>query len=174
MKILRNIRTQNDAPALSEADARELLNRFFEGETTLTEEHRLATYLRRDDAPADMRRYSVMIGWLDDGMPSAVAKQPRRRLIAMWGFACSTAAMLAIVATLCVSYFRAVASEHALYDGSFIVENGHRITDIDEIMPQLRRVETLAMTTPEDPVVEFVSASMDDDMRRSVSEILDY
>lgn len=169
---MKHFRLQHN-PALTEAEASELMERFFDGETTRTEEHLLSRYLRSGEASPEMRRYASLIGWLDDGMPSGYLRERRRRLSQIWTFACSTAAMLAVVVTLGIGYSRATGTEYSQYEGSFVVRNGQRITDIRAIMPQIHRAEALAVASSAASTA-FGDVPMDEDMRRAASEMLDY
>lgn len=76
----------------TQADIEALLERFLDGNTTVEEEERLATYLRdTPHLPADWQVYREMFGYFDDGMPigalpqfDGVAKGDSRRHTTPW------------------------------------------------------------------------------------------
>lgn len=59
---------------------KQLTRRFMDGQTTIEEEARLASYYRTHDVPAEWRVYKEMFAYFDAGMPlgqDKVAACPR-------------------------------------------------------------------------------------------------
>lgn len=165
---------------LSEPQARRLLEEFFDGATSTAQERMLYDYFRTTpDLPADLRRYGLMMGWLEEGMPEpavAASAAPRRRPFGqIIAIGASVAAMLAVVVTLGVGYSSRASEQYALYEGSYVVTNGHRETDLRTIMPRLQRTEALAEAAVSDASLREVAnmTAADDDMAREINDILD-
>lgn len=170
------MKRDNEMLPLTESRARRLLTEFFDGTTSVEEERQLYGYFRAaTDLPDDLRRYALLLGWLDEGMPQQQKRRTPARLF--WAFVASTAAMLAIVVTLGFNYAEESADRYAMYEGSYIVRNGHKVTDLRSIMQQLHEAEATAdasIRTTHPLAKRITNGAMDPEMRRAVSEILDY
>lgn len=159
MKIIRFSFTPR--PSVSDDVARRLTAEFLDGSTTPSDEKKLYAYYARKTVASDLECYRQMFAWY------AALERSEHQALPIWHnrrFIASAAAivMLALVgAGLLIG--SAVTSndmpEHNLYAGSYIIRNGHKITDIDEILPELRWADryvdsTLSATKyefPDDP-----------------------
>ena len=65
-----------------------------------------------------------------------------------------------------------VPDEYAIYEGSYIVRNGEKITDIEKIMPEIQKAEVYIDTVGQGVTLDF-SIPDEDLMCIDVSEALD-
>lgn len=125
-----------------------LVDLFMDGSTTVAQERELFdAFAPGRKVPRRLESYRPMMQWYAslasaDGVTAAVS---RRRLprVAVW---VSSAAAVAMMATVAVSYMSRSASlpdDYALYQGSYVIRNGHKITDLAQILPEVRRVEQI-------------------------------
>ncbi|MDR1919122.1 MAG: hypothetical protein LBQ65_05700 [Tannerellaceae bacterium] len=117
-----------------------LLERFFEGLTTGEEEGRLYRFFStREDLPQEWAPYRSLFACFEKELPLACTAEskpfpPRRkRGIVWWG--ASVAAAVGLVLLLHSYFHRETVFEP--YEGSYLVRNGVRITDLDLIRPEL-------------------------------------
>jgi hypothetical protein len=118
----------------------ELLERFFEGETSNGEERILYQYFTQEDVPEHLRRYKRVFAYFETGIageieqPAPVVALPQRksRRVIWAGIAASFLILLA--SSL---FFIQKNASFDPYEGSYIIRNGERITDINRIRPEL-------------------------------------
>ena len=121
------------------------IERFLAGETSCKEEEAIYAYFRRDDIPADMEAYRPMFAWYGQLAP-AETSAPKVRLLRMrhWLWT-GVAAMLAVL--FAVGFiFHAPSSlpdEYLAYEGSYIIRDGKKITDLSVVVPEIERAERL-------------------------------
>jgi hypothetical protein len=120
-----------------ETDA--LLRRFFEGETTMAEEERLYLFFsRKDDLPEEWKPYRPVLEYFREGISRESAHTqrlslPRRKRWTAWTAAAIALVLLAAAGHL---YLRR-ETPFDPYEGSYIIQNGVRITDMELIRPEL-------------------------------------
>ena len=124
-----------------------LVDKFLDGATTNAEEQQLYEYFAGNNVARRLRKY--MFGWYAGGMKGqlpdiwdAACKCPKART--RWiRAAVSTAAAILLIAGVTVAYvqYRQTQRLYATYEGSYIVRNGKKITDIKSILPELKRIE---------------------------------
>jgi len=125
-----------------------LISAFLDGATTDAQEAELFDYFGAAPAPdadARLERYRPMMAWYAalPGRRRAAGRRRRRMFVAM-GAAASLAVALAVGAFL---FFRSPSPANEameLYAGSYVVRNGHRITDLRVIYPELLAAECLS------------------------------
>jgi hypothetical protein len=137
----------------------ELLERFFDGETSNEEERTLYHFFAREDIPLHLRRYRPVFGYFANELekeinqlPKASAEPPeplrhatpKRRLRRAVGMVAS----LLILATAGLLFLKK-ANAFDPYEGSSIVRNGVRITDISVIRPELEATVCKALLQEE-------------------------
>lgn len=126
-----------------------LIGRFLDGETTNAEEQRLYDYFAGTRVASRLEKYRPMFSWYAGGMKGQLpdiwdaackCRKARTRWIRA---AVSTAAAILLIAGITVAYFhyRQTQRLYATYEGSYIVRNGKKITDIKSILPELKRIE---------------------------------
>ena len=125
-----------------EKNVKQLIERFLEGETTNAEEQQLYDYFS-GAVPKSLRKYQPMFRWYAEGMPES--KAVTRPLWTRWAAAASVAVLIGGG----VAYYqhRQHEAEMACYEGSYIVRNGQKITDLKTIMPELQKTVTKAQQT---------------------------
>lgn len=133
---------------ISHSEAIRLMEQFFEGETDMARERELYAYFAAGHIAPELQPYKEMMGWYADGLGemSAVVQKERLRpnTLILWSVA--TAAMVALLISLGVSFNRTLRYPpeiYTAYQGSFIVRDGQVITDLDRIMPELIQTERL-------------------------------
>lgn len=124
----------------------EYIRRFLDGETTLAEERELYEWFGHTELPPGAEKWKEMFVWYDSLAPEAepapaatpVRMLPLSRL--QW---LSVAAMAAILFALGVWLRPAdrVAPEYQAYEGSYIMRDGEKITDLAIVVPEIQRVE---------------------------------
>lgn len=135
---------------IDDKDLERLLERFMDGETSNAEEQLIYERFRSGDIPECCRQYAPMMVWLADKTQSdeetpAVPPFKRFATVKLW---LSIAAAVMVVATLAIGLFmrptRTLPDEdYITYAGSYVIKNGVKYTDLDEIMPELLEAEQL-------------------------------
>ena len=126
---------------LTSKNIEEYIRRFMEGETTNEEEQAIYRYFRTQRVPAHLKSYQAMFTWYEQGMPQEPAPKKRSFRLAVQVWRAGLVAML--VLGIGLSWFLlkenspAKSDEWACYEGSYVVKNGKRNTNIEEIMPQI-------------------------------------
>lgn len=126
-----------------------LVDKFLDGATTNAEEQQLYEYFAGNNVARRLRKYTPMFGWYAGGMKGQLpdiwdaackCRKARTRWIRA---AVSTAAAILLIAGVTVAYvqYRQTQRLYATYEGSYIVRNGKKITDIKSILPELKRIE---------------------------------
>ena len=117
-------------------EIQKLIDRYFEGETTLEEERRLYRFFQKDNIPAEFEEYTEMFrdfAAADNAfVPCFPAKRPVRIKFTWLRAAVSTAAIAAIVfgiRTVCdISEENALAK---LYEGSYMIVDGQKYMPVN-------------------------------------------
>lgn len=155
----------------------EMLDDFFEGRTTLEEEQTLYEYFNGDDVNPLFERYSNLFRQID-GLNHKHRKLDVKALwnkMSWWGV--STAAMIALAFTLGSDLLTSPRPSEdflALYEGSYVIENGRKITDLTTIMPKLHNVEAAASSMMVSTQVKINTDGMAPEMQETISEMLKY
>jgi hypothetical protein len=137
----------------------DLLERFFDGETSNEEEQALYCFFAQEDIPLHLRRYKPVFGYFANGLEKEIDQlpkesaepleqlrhaTPKRRL----RIAVGVVASLLVLLTAGLLFFRK-ADAFDPYEGSYIVRNGVRITDISIIKPELEATVCKALLQEE-------------------------
>lgn len=121
----------------------QLIERFLDGRTTNMEEQQLYSYFAGSGISRRMMKYKPMFDWYASGMtePLPVIKAKRFRMITKFRIAIAASVLLLMGAGF--GYYKYVERNelYASYEGSYIIRNGKKITDIKEILPELQRIE---------------------------------
>ena len=126
---------------LTSKNIEEYIRRFMEGETTNEEEQAIYRYFRTQRVPAHLKSYQAMFAWYEQGMPQEPAPKKHSYRLAVQAWRAGLVAML--VLGIGLGWFllkdgsTAKSDEWACYEGSYVVKNGKRNTNIEEIMPQI-------------------------------------
>lgn len=162
--------------SLNEVRVALLLEDFFEGRTTVEEEELLTDYFAGDNVSPLFSNYTPLFRGL--GAVKEKKNEAKFHIIRKFGWwSVSVAAMLAIIVTLGGSlYMKSEFTNEvaALYDGSYVIEGGKKITDLSVIMPKLHRAEASAETMIPALGINVSTEGLDADMQETISEILNF
>lgn len=114
-----------------------LVEKFFDGETTLDEERRLYDFFKRADVPPHLSGYREMFSDFAALPIEKEAVKPRRRTI--WRIVAACAAVVLIAFGLW--FYGDLQEERMLarmYEGSYVIENGRRTDNLSKIMPDIK------------------------------------
>lgn len=126
----------------------ELLERFFEGQTSTEEERILYDFFARAEIPAGLESYRELFGYFEKGIAEEFREipklilpgetpSPNKRKI---GWAVVLVVAASILALLINTLFIREDPFNP-YEGSFIVRNGKHITDPERIRREIGRME---------------------------------
>lgn len=126
---------------ISDQQARELMDRFLDGSTSLAEEKKLYSYFRRANIAPDMEQHRDMMRWYASGM----AQKKALNFSAAWKGAVASAVIIAAgVGAAFLKHASTGPAYYAQYEGSYVMINGEKVTNLKEIMPYLNSTEMLA------------------------------
>lgn len=115
----------------------ELLDRFFDGNTTCAEEKALEEYFTSGaPVPPDCEQYRAMFGWYASGMDKSLLpdkSKPKRRKMKAMAWIASSAAAAALIIGIGWAYRTGIAADSEPIAESYIVRDGRTITGDDEI-----------------------------------------
>ncbi len=163
------------------------VERFLDGETTCAEEQELYRYFSRRDLPAGMEQHREMFAWysslgagnnekLLENATGKADKSIKARLLRMrpWQWisvAASIAVLIAIWFTFRPSGASDLSEEYMAYEGSYIIRDGKKITDLNIVVPEILRHERIINERIE--AVENSFNKVDDAMMQSVESKVD-
>lgn len=155
---------------MEEKEIRRLIARFLAGATTNAEERTLCDYFAGHDVAPGLAHYRPMFGWYAGGCreeqlpgsglqsrqqapavqtPAGCSRSVRRRRAAVrplaWALGLAASLLLLIGAGLGYGHYQARLQEYAAYEGSYIIRDGKKLTDIREILPELKVAEREVM-----------------------------
>ena len=121
------------------------VSRFLNGETTNDEEQQLYQFFAGDEVPAHLTQYREMFSWYANGMKEedlpksgkVIEMRNKGRRILQWGIAASI--LLAIGFGLGY-HFNPDSPDYSQFEGSYIIRNGKKITDMNVIYEELLKV----------------------------------
>ena len=122
---------------MKEKEIQQLIERFLEGETTNAEEHILYEYFNGKDIEEELEPYREMFRWYAAGMPEKKHSHILTKRIL--GIAASLLLLLGIGFSMW--QYQRQQEEYALYEGSYIIREGKKQTDIKQILPELKATE---------------------------------
>ncbi len=148
--------------------------RFLNGSTTCAEEQKLYKYFSRKDIAPETRPYREMMTWYASGMATPILKHKKKRSFSIkhWIYTISIAASIALLCTLGIKTSNNQSltnDEFSIYEGSYIIRNGEKITDLNLIMPELieaeRFIDEYKYSSPsiEEMISEVVIYETDDE-----------
>lgn len=135
---------------IDDRQAQALMEKFLDGATTIAEEQQLYRYFAGGEVAPVLLQYRPMMQWYDslsaDGEPSVKPAPRHRSVISRFRFVSGIAASVAVLAAI---GFAALMPRNRLddltaYSGSYVIVNGVKTTDIEQILPQLRRAEQIS------------------------------
>lgn len=147
-----------------------LIERFLAGETSIAEEQTLYAYFARPDIDPELESYRPMFGWYatlgtNEGAQAVItteSKKPERvRILSLrpWQWI-SIAAMLALllgVGFIFRSPMSALPDDYLCYEGSYMMIDGKKITDLRLVVPEIIRSQEML-----DETLAAISESLDE------------
>lgn len=129
---------------MDEKRIQQLIGRFLEGRTSNAEEQLLYDYFSEENVAPELAQYREMFRWYAAGMPECKAKS-----IVLPHLTKTTRRWLAVAASLLLLIgigfgyhsYQKQQSEYAIYEGSYIIRDGKKITDLRQILPILKATE---------------------------------
>lgn len=134
----------NNNKRISDREARHLTEMFLAGETTIDQEKTLYRYYAGAKVAGDLDCYREMFVWYEGlGHLAQSEDDTRRRRSRRLALVASISALfligVGIIAGLSTN--SDYSSPEAVYAGSYIIRNGKKISDIEKILPELRRAD---------------------------------
>ena len=133
---------------IGHAKAKELIEKFFDGNTSLAEEQQLYSYFSSSHVPAGLEEYRDMFTCLGNMAEenSSICKPqytPIMRILPR-AVAAAAAAILVVAAAITIERNGCEARLARIYGGSYVIKNGKRIDNIREIKPIIEQTLTEA------------------------------
>ena len=122
----------------------ELIERFFEGQTSNEEERELYDFFSKENVPVHLLPYRRIFAYFETGIKEEFNHQPekpkniqsvRKIKISTWS---SIAASLLILISFGIYHFTR-EKEFNPYEGSYIIRNGVKITDPKIVIPEIEK-----------------------------------
>ena len=137
----------------------DLIERFFEGMTSNEEEKELYVFFSQDDIPNHLAKFKPVFEYFNEGIAEdAVEKKKTRTLHQEKTSHKRRKQILYTISGIAASILLLLSAHYILnkntsgfdpYEGSYIVRNGVRITDMDIIRPELEKAYQLAISQQE-------------------------
>lgn len=171
------------------------LERFMNGETTHEEEQSIYRFFRKGNVPKRLRTQIPMFAWYEAGMPGSpedfLTKKGKRSVripLIVWsaGIAASIVIVLGL-AWIGWDKYQEMSAEWKCYEGSYVVIDGKRVSDIKKIMPYIQETldeaermekclaeqETSLYAGAEDEIGQSLMDEVpDEEMREAIQEAL--
>ena len=123
----------------------DLIERFFEGQTSNEEEQELYAYFSGKNVPEHLLPYREVFAYFETGIKEEesnhqitdrkINKSPRNNKMKIWA---SIAASLLILISFGIYHFTK-EKEFNIYEGSYIIRNGVKITDPKIVIPEIKK-----------------------------------
>ena len=124
---------------MKEKEIQQLIERFLVGKTTNAEEQILYDYFNGKDVAESLKPYREMFRWYAAGMPEQKANT-RKTTYAKW-LAIAASRLLLVGIGFGYRYYQEQQELYAIYEGSYIIRDGVKNTDIKQILPELQATE---------------------------------
>ena len=131
---------------INKQNAAQWVNRFLEGETSNAEEQELYRFFREDDVPSELKKYIPMFNWYADGMKEPLPQHCRGIRMKHIFIRMSIAAAILLVCGFGIKFYQYYQQDdkYECYEGSYIIRNGKKITDMKVIMPEVQKTSRYA------------------------------
>lgn len=181
------------------------MERFFSADTTLAEERQLRDYFASGAVADDLAPLAEMMGWYSSLKQGAWAPSPAKNKAPLpeteavapqahapakgnrvnwWTRVSAVAASVALIIALAWSMSLssgAESAEYLAYQGSYVIINGQKITDVSQIIDQLKWAESYTesltvnhspLNTPNSPLDELLTEVDNPAARQLIIETL--
>ena len=127
---------------INDSNIMQWVERFLDGSTTCAEEQKLYEYFSQENISPEARPFQEMMKWYASEMTTPILEHKKKRSFSIkrWIYTISIAASIALLCTLGIKLYdrQSVNSdEFSIYEGSYIIRNGEKITDLEIIMTEL-------------------------------------
>ncbi|NDV69265.1 hypothetical protein [Dysgonomonas sp. 25] len=128
----------------------ELLERFFEGKTSIAEEKELYSFFTGEDVPEKLLPYKQVFAYFENQLEQELADKDKTEemlppmpkakhsIARKWIITLASAAAIALIIASVSSLFHKPFDP---YEGSYIVRNGVKIVDVKQIKAEYRSIE---------------------------------
>lgn len=155
---------------IDKQNAAEWIERFLDGATTNEEEQALYHFFANDDVPGKLKKYKPMFDWYAGGMKESLPQPRKHRSLHL------TILRLAIAAAIVLAFGVGIRlytqyeqqKEYACYEGSYIIRNGKKITDMKTIMPVIKK--TVLAAERQEKEIHAKSAKHQNSYEKSVEQ----
>lgn len=159
---------------INDSNVEEWLDRFLDGETSCSEEQELYQYFKRKSLPPEVAKYKEMIEWYELGL-NTLSKQKKHSIhhLKRHHFL-YIAASLIILFTIGWTITDSIINHNKkidLYEGCYVIKNGERVKDIDEIIANVEQMER--MVAEQHALIQMAKMSSEDIINRSINEYYD-
>jgi len=124
---------------MKEQEIKQLIERFLEGETSNAEEQTLYDYFNSKKVAVGLEPYCEMFRWYAAGMPEN-KERPSKRSFLKW-IAVAASLLLLMGIGFGYHYYQEQQEQYSIYEGSYIIRDGKKMTDIKQILPELKAAE---------------------------------
>lgn len=129
---------------VNERNAKEWIDRFLDGATTCAEEKELYRFFNEGNIPEELKKYQQMFQWYADGMPGDPRPQ-KTKVVNLVQISMKVAASIVLVCGLGLGMYQiAFQKKYEFLEGSYIIRDGRKVTDLKSILPELRKMNKLA------------------------------
>ena len=167
---------------IDDKNINEWLTRFFNGDTSCDEEKALFAYFRQTNIPSSVEQYREMMEWYDTGLQreyneDEISQKKSWILKPVYRYI-SLVASIVILFTVGLNIIkvekrnRELIELYEIYDGSYIMENGIKNTDLSEILSEVQRVESLVDTAFEESLQQTLEGVEDPMERESIINMM--
>lgn len=167
---------------IDDKNINEWLTRFFNGDTSCDEEKVLFAYFRQTNIPSSVEQYREMMEWYDTVLQREYNEDEisqKKSWILKPGYRyISLVASIVILFTVGLNIIkvekrnRELIELYEIYDGSYIMENGIKNTDLSEILSEVQRVESLVDKAFEESLQQTLEGVEDPMERESIINMM--
>ncbi len=162
-------------------EIQQLIDRFFDGETSIEEERRLYDFFGRNNIPAELVKYKEMfmdfaaVATDSEAVSQPPSSKPAAKSHTPWRiiFRITKAAavvLVLVVGTLTYVNYHEQQQLSALYGGSYVIENGKRIDDLRQIRHEIESTLSEAQHIEAHATEASVANKVKKDLLNSISD----
>ncbi len=131
---------------INKQNADEWVCRFLNGETDNTEEQDLYRFFAGKDVPRNLKKYKPMFKWYAGEMKEPLPNIKKQHKLHILYIRLSIAASILLVCGIGFGWYKYNSRkvEYSCFEGSYIIRDGKKITNIKEIMPEVQKTLQLA------------------------------
>lgn len=117
-----------------------LLDNYMDGTSTLDEEDTLSGYFRGKDIPQEWEDYRQLFQEIENMRPQPLTIKRGMGRPYKW-IAIAASLLILVGIGFGVRQYQDQQKQYAIYEGSYIIRDGKKITDIKQILPELKATE---------------------------------